>query len=87
MVLLLVFMQLTRDLFAIAKFLLLDTGHYKITLVLYLVSVFVCSDENQFELVDEKVEKLFDFQLKESLCRAHKKRLFRVSIEFCSYFY
>lgn len=34
-------------------------------------------DESQFELVDEKVEKIFDFHLKESLCRAHKQRLFR----------
>jgi len=42
--------------------------------------VFVCSDENQFELVDEKMEKLFDFRLKESLRRAHEKRLFRVSL-------
>lgn len=34
-------------------------------------------DETQFELVDEKAEKIFDFRLKESLCRAHKRRLFR----------
>ena len=33
--------------------------------------------ENQFELIDEKAEKIFDFHLKESLCRAHKNRLFK----------
>ena len=46
-----------------------------------LISSFLCSGESQFELVDEKVEKLFHFRLKESLCRARKTRLFRVSIE------
>jgi len=46
----------------------------------------LCSDENQFELVDEKVEKLFDFHLKESLCRAHRRRLFRVSVAVLSLF-
>jgi len=50
----------------------------------YFCSLF--SDENQFELVDEKVEKLFDFYLKESLCRARRRCLFRVSVAILSLF-
>jgi len=32
-------------------------------------------------LVDEKVEKAFNFHLSESLSRAHRKRLFTVSAD------
>ena len=57
--------------------LVLFIGHYGTALICIVI---LCLDESQFELVDEKVEKLFDFHLKESLCRAREKRLFRVNM-------